>query len=76
MKTSIIKWIEIESDKDLPPHGEYLVRYGDGAVAFRTWIPKTISFDWGWFDTDGDYCLPPRYYCKLKDITDYNEKNN
>lgn len=71
MKKSIIEWVEIKEDKDLPPHGEYLVRYADGYISFMRWIPKEISFDWGWYDTDGDICLPPRYYCKLNDIVDY-----
>lgn len=70
-KKSIIEWTRIKEDKDLPPAGEYLVMYGDGMVKFMEWIPKTISFDWGWYDTDGDLCLPPQYYCELKNIKDY-----
>lgn len=72
-RKSIIEWVEIKEDKDLPPHGWYLVRYGDGSIGYKQWIPKTVSFDWGWFDTDGDLCLPPRYYCRLKDIIEHTQ---
>ena len=68
---SIIEWVEIKEENDLPPQGEFLVKYADGFIAFREWIPKTILHDWGWYDRYGHICLPPRYYCKLKDIKDY-----
>lgn len=70
-KKSIIEWVRIKEDKDLPPAGEYLVMYGDGMIKFVEWVPKTISFDWGWFDINGDLYSTPQYYCKLENIIDY-----
>lgn len=65
-KKSIIKRVEIKEDKDLPPTGKYLVIYGDGTIKFMEWVPKTISFIWGWFDDDDDLCSPPNIIVNLK----------